>query len=92
MNCSNDSFSFVVSIPLSVIINLVKYPLPSPHDRHELRAKFQTDPLNTSRWGEKKAHPAIYLIKHLLSLHPRGVGPFVRLTNSSNLATGLKSM
>lgn len=45
----------MVSIPLSVIINLVKYPLPSPYERHELSAKFQSSPLNTSRWEEKKA-------------------------------------
>lgn len=41
-----------MSIPLSVIINLVKYPLPSPSERRELSAKFQTYPLTHPAWGE----------------------------------------
>lgn len=65
----------MVSIPLSVIINLVKYPLPSPPERHELSAKFQTCPLGASRRGGEST--SSYLLNQTSTLTPStGRRPF----------------
>lgn len=79
----------MVSIPLSVIINLVKYPLPSPSERHELSAKFQTYPLNTSRWwGESISS---YLLNQTSTFPPStGSRPFCTFNKFKQFSNWVK--
>lgn len=79
----------MVSIPLSVIINLVKYPLPSPSERHELSAQFQTYPLSTSRWRGRST--SSYLL-HQTSTFPPSTGsrPFCTFNKFKQFSNWVK--
>lgn len=78
-----------MSIPLSVIINLVKYPLPSPSERHELSAQFQTYPLSTSRWRGRST--SSYLL-HQTSTFPPSTGsrPFCTFNKFKQFSNWVK--